>query len=454
MTTTKPVREMTPPKEVVWRRVGDHSWGHECPTTGHVSTARPLRSLRGVGRVVSQGRWGQSARRASSGRSRRGRGLALEADQQRVRRVTQRVVDAARGIVERAETIYLDGCEIRRVIRDGEPILERMTSHIRFGDRRVALVHRWTLDADQRETTSLATAKTHYQIGDDLGSATLELDDNGALITYEAYFPFGGSSFVAGRSAREVKLKAYRYSGKLRDDATGLYYYGFRYYAAWIGGWLSPDPIGPADGVNLYRFVWNNPIRLVDADGLRSVWLDVPSHLNRLENTPEMKQALLDHLGEGWRVKWRRVDAQYQWQATYSPVAAAKGLGEALERIVEAARKSTESADGVAGDGGASADDGEPDAPDPTDGAEQADAEALDKEEAGAATVGDGAAAGGADGEAAHANTGAGKGGSGDGTGAGADGTGSGADGRDAAGQAAEQIVKDGDGTAKKAVSG
>ncbi|ERT11035.1 hypothetical protein O185_21625 [Photorhabdus temperata J3] len=68
------------------------------------------------------------------------------------------------------------------------------------------------------------------------------------------------------RSQIETNYKIVRYSGKERD-ATGLYYYGFRYYQCWVGRWLSSDPDGPADGVNLYRMVRNNPATLHDIDG-------------------------------------------------------------------------------------------------------------------------------------------------------------------------------------------
>ncbi|MFJ2715304.1 RHS repeat-associated core domain-containing protein, partial [Pseudomonas sp. NPDC087346] len=57
-----------------------------------------------------------------------------------------------------------------------------------------------------------------------------------------------------------------RYSGKERD-ATGLYYYGFRYYAPWLGRWINPDPGGTVDGLNLYAFVGNNPLRYIDNEG-------------------------------------------------------------------------------------------------------------------------------------------------------------------------------------------
>ena len=63
-------------------------------------------------------------------------------------------------------------------------------------------------------------------MGNNLGSISLELDTKGFLITYEEYFPYGGTAITAGKSQVEVKLKEYRYSGKERDDSTGLYYYG------------------------------------------------------------------------------------------------------------------------------------------------------------------------------------------------------------------------------------
>ena len=98
----------------------------------------------------------------------------------------------------------------------------------------------------------------------------MELDKDGLLISYEEYFPFGGTAFTAGSNATEVALKEYRYTGKERDDTTGLYYYGARYYASWMGRWLNPDPAGTVDGLNLYRFTRNNPLILFDATGFKS----------------------------------------------------------------------------------------------------------------------------------------------------------------------------------------
>uniref|UniRef100_UPI0013DAE647 RHS repeat-associated core domain-containing protein n=1 Tax=Stenotrophomonas maltophilia TaxID=40324 RepID=UPI0013DAE647 len=64
--------------------------------------------------------------------------------------------------------------------------------------------------------------------------------------------------------------KTHRYSGKERD-ATGLYYYGYRYYQPWAGRWLSSDPAGTVDGLNLFRMVRNNPVTLRDDDGRKPI---------------------------------------------------------------------------------------------------------------------------------------------------------------------------------------
>jgi len=191
-------------------------------------------------------------------------------DGMRVKKITQKLVDTTNNIIEITEKTYLGLCEFKKIIRGTTTILSRSTSKVSDGQNKIALIHNWTIDTSQRETDNPGTHKIHYQLHNHLGSSALELDASGDVITYEEYFPFGGTSFMAGRSDREIDIKDYRYTGKERDDFSGLYYYGYRYYAHWIGSWLSADPIGAQDGLNLYAFVHNNPINLVDPNGLQS----------------------------------------------------------------------------------------------------------------------------------------------------------------------------------------
>ncbi|WP_095158504.1 RHS repeat-associated core domain-containing protein [Pseudomonas sp. Irchel 3E13] len=124
-----------------------------------------------------------------------------------------------------------------------------------------------------------------YSLSDHLGSATLELGQAGELISQESYYPYGGTAWWAAKSAIEAKYKTVRYSGKERD-ASGLYYYGLRYYAPWLSRWINPDPAGVIDGLNLFCMVLNNPISYTDTDGrmLRSV--NQPT--TKKENQPDL----------------------------------------------------------------------------------------------------------------------------------------------------------------------
>ncbi|MBI6856197.1 RHS repeat protein, partial [Pseudomonas cichorii] len=126
------------------------------------------------------------------------------------------------------EVRYLPGLEIRTTA-DGE-ILHVITAQ----NSRV-------LHWQAGQPSSIENDQIRYSLSDHLGSSTLELDQQGGLISQESYYPFGGTAWWAARSAVDAKYKTVRYSGKERD-VSGLYYYGFRYYAPWLQRWINPDP--------------------------------------------------------------------------------------------------------------------------------------------------------------------------------------------------------------------
>ena len=63
-------------------------------------------------------------------------------------------------------------------------------------------------------------------------------------------------------------LSPWRFSSKRSDAETGLVYYGRRFYMPAMGRWLTPDPAGFSDGMNLYAFVHNDPLTHLDEYGL------------------------------------------------------------------------------------------------------------------------------------------------------------------------------------------
>lgn len=166
------------------------------------------------------------------------------------------------------ERITLGGFDVfRRRNAAGVLLLERETLHIMDDRQRIALVDTRT----HGDEPDVPVQQLRYQVGNHLGSATLELDGAGHIVSYEEYHPFGSTAYQAGRSATEVSQKRFRYSGLERDEETGLQHHGARYYAPWLGRWTAADPIGPgADGSNLYAYVANNPIGSVDPTGFES----------------------------------------------------------------------------------------------------------------------------------------------------------------------------------------
>src|SRR5205823_500024 len=115
-----------------------------------------------------------------------------------------------------------------------------------------------------------------YQLGNHLGSASVELALDGALISYEEYHPYGTTAFQVGPDGAEVSTKRYRYPGKERDEETGFGYHGARYCAPWLGRWASCDPVGSGDGINLFAYCGDNPVVFMDPSGKARV----PGHYN------------------------------------------------------------------------------------------------------------------------------------------------------------------------------
>jgi RHS repeat-associated protein len=182
----------------------------------------------------------------------------------RVRKVTERQAADGQRPSRKDERIYLGGFEVYREYRgDGCKVeLERETLHISDDLDRVALIETRTRGDD-----GSPVQVTRYQLGNHLGSVHVELDAEARAISYEEYYPFGSTAYQAVRGELEVSRKRYRYIGQERDEETGLYQMGARYYAAWLGRWTAADPIGLLGGANPYSYAQNNPIRLVDPGG-------------------------------------------------------------------------------------------------------------------------------------------------------------------------------------------
>lgn len=169
------------------------------------------------------------------------------------------------GFIE--ERIYFDGYEVYRKRRrsDYEVVLERQT--LALHDVRGVIAYVETRSVDTGTPAFVPTTRARFQLGDHLGTTALELDEAGAVFSYEEHYPFGATAWCADTGSTEVSARRYRYLGKERDEETGLCALGSRYYAAWLARWISTDPAGYVDGANLYRYSSNRPTVLADPSG-------------------------------------------------------------------------------------------------------------------------------------------------------------------------------------------
>ena len=178
------------------------------------------------------------------------------ADGMRLRKVRSTQTHA-RSLI--SEVRYLPNLELHSHSGTGEVL---QVVNVQAGRCSVRVLH-W----ESAPPKGSANDRYRYHLNDHLGSCTLELDEYGEVISQERYHPYGTTAWFAGRGEVEAGYRTVRYSGKERD-ATGLYYYGFRYYVAGWQRWLNPDPLLDADGLNFYSLVTNNPVNKIDLYGL------------------------------------------------------------------------------------------------------------------------------------------------------------------------------------------
>ncbi len=183
--------------------------------------------------------------------------------------------------LEIIEQIFLGSYERKRIFTVADktnmvPVntLIRHTVHLHDDDVMMATHHQFELDINAREASQAVAAGTtpleqwQYHLTNHLKSSVLSLDDQGNVLSFEGYQAYGQLGFIMTRDAKQLSLQNYHYSSEIRDEVTGLYYYGARSYAPQFGRWLSPDPAGLVDGLNLYGFVRNNPMSFWDCWGL------------------------------------------------------------------------------------------------------------------------------------------------------------------------------------------
>lgn len=156
---------------------------------------------------------------------------------------------------------------------DGSDKQENCSLHIMDGVDRIAIKRVGPAFDDD----GAADHPVQYHLADHLGSSAIVVSDDRTWMNREELYVWGECAF--GSFGR----KRFRFTGKERDEESGLTYHGARYYAPWIVRWTACDPafIGPpvpgtddrsanmdhSKACRLYTYVSNRPVDFFDPDG-------------------------------------------------------------------------------------------------------------------------------------------------------------------------------------------
>lgn len=218
-------------------------------------------------------------------------------------------------------TVYIDGLfEHQRWQRSGMAG-ENTHLHVMDNQSRVAIVREGPPHPDDKGE------KVQYHLGDHLGSSGVVIggvdETASSFINHEEFYPYGETSFGS------FGTKRYRFTGKERDEESGLNYHGARYYAPWLARWVSCDPEVTAIGgdqrpptewevhaTGCYAYA-ANPVILTDQTGRKpkvtvrvvhkvgptTVKVEVPKKLGELPKKWEVETGPVTAKGEKDKVK-------------------------------------------------------------------------------------------------------------------------------------------------------
>lgn len=125
--------------------------------------------------------------------------------------------------------------------------------------------------ADAIQLTPLTTVpKMYFVHTDHLNTPRLITNNVGqAVWRYDNNDPFGGNVPDENPSGLGTFTCNLRSAGQYADKETGLLYNWHRTLDSGIGRYIQFDPIGLRGGINGYVHVENNPISLIDPNGLK-----------------------------------------------------------------------------------------------------------------------------------------------------------------------------------------
>lgn len=208
---------------------------------------------------------------------------------QRIRKITENETVAGGVPTKKDERIYMAGYEIYRTYTANTINFQRDSLSLMDEGHRFVMVETVKHNSSANPSLdALGTRLTRYQMHNHLGSAALELDAKAQIISYEEYHPFGTTAYQTLNKDITKIAKRYRYTGMERDEETGMEYHSARYYLPWLGRWLSADPIGIGDGVNIFSYGHNCPIQFKDVNGCENKSISDTDQIIMQKNDAEL----------------------------------------------------------------------------------------------------------------------------------------------------------------------
>ena len=183
----------------------------------------------------------------------------------------------------------------------------------------------------------------HYYLKDHLGNIHVVFNERDSVEQVTHYYPFGGS-FGDGVGS---SVQDYLYSGKelTRFNALNWYNYGARWYDPAILRWNGVDKLAEKyKPVSPYSFCLNNPVNIVDRDGMKPDSLSA-ALMSKLAYGYD-KEAYNELINQGWSFcshhasasgfkyniyKKKKSDNSYEYTCAYAGTDADSGVGDFLK---------------------------------------------------------------------------------------------------------------------------